>query len=211
MNNQDLIDRIRRLGEQKSILTEAEVLELGADRRAIDNLVSSGILYPSATGIYMPDNADFGERHSEVEVAARFPDTVVCLATALNFHELTTQIPHEVWISYSPEREKPIEPKLPIYAIPMKKPGFGRGIEIHILEGIVVKIYSQAKTVADCFNYQEYIGIDVAQEAFEQAIAQKKLEIPEILKYVDLDGLNSYTRRDLVRCIENKKKGKILI
>lgn len=205
MNLQHLIDRVHELGEQKSVLTEAELFDAGASKSALDRLVKLDILYPSAEGIYMPDNADFTERHTEVEVAARFPKTVICLATALSFHYLTTQMPRRVWLAYPEGTTKPIEPKLPIYPIAMKKLRFDRGIETHMIEGIPVNIYSQAKTVADCFNYQEYIGIDVAEEAFLQAIAEKRLQISQILEYIELDNLKDYTKRDLNQCIQQAK------
>ena len=76
MELKKLIENIHELGLQKSVLSETELLQIGASRSALDELVSLDILYPSAEGIYMPNNADFGEHHTRVEVAARFPDTV---------------------------------------------------------------------------------------------------------------------------------------
>ena len=202
MDSQELKSVIYRLGETKSVLTETELLSAGASMAQIEELVTSSVLYPSAQGIYMPENADFGEQHTRVEVAVKFPDTVLCLATALNFHRLTTQMPHKVWIAYEASSLKPVEPRLPIEAIPMSEPGFSQGIEIHCLEGNAVKIYSVAKTVADCFVYEDEVGTDVAIEAFDQAIQESRCTVTEIVRYTRERDINSYAQQDLIECIE---------
>ncbi len=183
VSSQKLKSIIYDLGEQKSVITEAEILATGANQSQIIDLVKSGVLYPSAQGIYMPENADFAERHTEVEVAARFPEAVICLVNALNFHRVTTQRAIKVWIAVEAGSPEPIEPKLPIKFVYMPQPEFSQGIEIHELEGIPVKIYNIAKTVADCFIYQQEVGIDVAREAFEQAIEERRCTVEQIVEY----------------------------
>ena len=168
----------------KSIITESEILDLGANLSLIDRWVESGLLYPSAAGIYMPNNVNFTEQYFRVKVAARLLDAVMCLATALNFHRITTQMPHKVWIAHQSDTPQPIEPKLPIKTILMSCLCFDWGIEVHQLEGIQVKVYSIAKTMADCFVYQEQIGSDVAIKAFEQSIQENRCTVADILDYI---------------------------
>jgi hypothetical protein len=91
INAQELKSVVYQLGTTKSVLTKNELLATGASQTQINELVHLGVLYPSAQGIYMPENADFQEFHTEVEVAAKFPHTVICLLGALSFHNLTTQ------------------------------------------------------------------------------------------------------------------------
>lgn len=183
ITDQKLESIIYSLGEKKSVVTEAEILSTGATVVQIEKLVDSGVLYPSAKGIYMPENADFAERHTEVEVAARFPNAVICLINALNFYHITTQRAMKVWIAVESGSPEPIEPKLPIKFVYMPQPEFSQGIEIYNLEGIPVKIYSIAKTVADCFIYEHEVGIDVAIEAFEEVIRQGRCTVEQIQKY----------------------------
>ncbi len=206
MNDRQLKTKILEWGQAKSILTQKEILEAGANLEQIDRLVKSGVLYPSAQGIYMPENADFGERHTEVEVAARFPNAVICLNNALNFHRITTQRAIKVWIAYDEGLPMPIEPLLPIEAIHMPQPAFSQGIEVHILEGIPVKIYNIAKTVADCFIYEHEVGIDVAIEAFEQSIREKRCTIPEILKYTQGRSMRDYVVPYFEECVAKASK-----
>ncbi len=204
MELKKLIDHIHELGKQKSVLTKAELIEIGATESALNELVKSDILYPSASGIYMPDNADFGEHHTRVEVAARFPDTVICLFTALSFHRLTTQMPEKVWIAYDITSNKPKEPKLPIKPVGICEPNFSQGIETYLIEGITVKVYSIAKTIADCFTWEHLVGIDVAIEAFNQAIVEQRTSITDVLNYIELEKLKPYTRKDLEECISSR-------
>lgn len=198
---QHLIDRVRELGTQKSILTTAELEAIGADKFSLNKLVDLDILYPSAEGIYMPDNADFGQHHTRVEVAARFPDTVICLNNALNFHNLTTQW-GEGWIAYKEGGSIPIEPKLPIRPVAMSEANFSRGIETYQIEGITVKVYNVPKTVADCFIYEDIIGADVSEEAFIESVINHRCQVKDILSYLDDSNLSWYTKDNLNSCIE---------
>lgn len=198
---QNAIAQVHNLGGQKSVLTEIELLKLGIDQLTLNKLVDLEILYPCAEGIYMPDNADFGEHHTRVEVAARFPDTVICLNNALNFHNLTTQW-GEGWIAYKQGTSIPVEPKLPIQPVAMNEPGFSRGIETHMIEGLPVKVYNIPKTVADCFIYEDIVGADVSEEAFIDCIYYKRASMSEILFYLEDYTLKWYTEQNLIRCIQ---------
>ena len=201
ISSQELKSIIYDLGEQKSVITEAEILATGASKGQIEKMVKSGVLYPSAQGIYMPENADFTEQHTRVEVAARFPEAVICLDTALNFHRLTTQMPNQVRIAVKTGCSLPREPKLPIKTVDMSEPGLSQGIEIHVLEGIPVKIYSIAKTVADCFIYQQEVGIDVAIEAFEQAIEERRCTVEQIVEYTKNRSMRGDIRPYFEGCV----------
>jgi predicted transcriptional regulator of viral defense system len=206
INDQEFKSIVYQLGTTKSVLTKNELLATGASQAQIDELVHSGVLIPSAQGIYMPENADFGERHSEVEVSAKFPNTVICLANALNFYKVTTQRANKVWIAYLEGTSEPIEPRLPIKTISMSEPGFSQGIKTYQIEGIPVKIYSLAKTIADCFVYQNEIGTDVAIEAFNQAIEENLCTVSDIITYTNNRIFTPYAQQDLIECIQQTKK-----
>ncbi len=202
ITDEELKSIIYSLGERKSVLTEAEILAIGANQVQIEKLVDSGVLYPSAFGIYMPENADFTEQHTRVEVAARFPEAVICLDSALNFNHVTTQIPHQVWIAVKEGSPMPLEPKLPIKVIYMPEPEFNQGVKTYNLEGITVKIYNIAKTVADCFIYEHEVGIDVAIEAMEQVIREQKCTVSEIMKYLENRSMRDYVTPYFNKCVE---------
>ena len=206
VSSQKLKSIIYDLGEQKSVITEAEILATGASKGEIEKLVQSGVLYPSAKGIYLPENADFTEQHTRVEVAARFPEAVICLASALRFHEITTQLPSKVWIALPQDSPDPDEPSLPIEVVYMPEEIYAQGIETHILEGIPVKIYNLAKTVVDCFDFQSEIGLDVAMEAVEECWRTAKCSLNEIKKYAKIRDFDSLTQADFDEALTHPEK-----
>jgi predicted transcriptional regulator of viral defense system len=118
-----------------------------------------------ARGVYVASDHAHTADHALVQVAKRVPGGVLCLLTALRFHELTTQAPAEVWIALPEKARKPRldYPRLRIARF--SGAALTEGIEIHRIEGVDVRIYSVAKTVADCFKYRNKVGIDVAVEA----------------------------------------------
>lgn len=100
-----------------------------------------------------------------VTVATRVPGGVICLISALAFHELTTQIPHEVHVALPRGAEKPRLDYLPIKTYRFTNEAFTEGVETHELDGVSVRIYSLEKTLADCFKFRNKIGLDTAVEA----------------------------------------------
>src|SRR5207249_1522199 len=100
------------------------------------------------------------EHHDLAEVAKRVPRGVVCLLSALHFHQLTTQLPFEVWLAIDRKAHKPESDGTPLHIVRFSGESLRAGIEEHYIEGVPVKIYNPAKTVADCFKYRNKIGID---------------------------------------------------
>ncbi|MEO8197654.1 MAG: type IV toxin-antitoxin system AbiEi family antitoxin domain-containing protein [Thermoanaerobaculia bacterium] len=152
---------LRRLG----IVRPAELEAHGIPRGQLYRLVRKGLVERQARGIYVADNHPITAEHTLAHVAKRVPGGIFCLLTALRFHELTTQAPAEVWIALP---EKARRPKLDYPRLRVARfsgPAFTEGIETHRLEGIEVRVYSAAKTVADCFKYRNKVGVDVAIEA----------------------------------------------
>ena len=128
-------------------------------------MVREGSLRRLSRGLYVGSNAQLSEHHELAEAAKRVPHAVVCLLSALQFHRLTTQAPREVWIAIGQKarRARVERPRLRI--VHFSGPALSAGIEQHEIEGVSVRIYSPAKTVADCFKFRNKIGIDVALEA----------------------------------------------
>jgi predicted transcriptional regulator of viral defense system len=152
---------IRQLG----IARAAELEAHGVPRAQIYRLVREGLIERQARGIYVANRHPFTAEHTLAQVAKRVPGGVLCLLTALRFHELTTQAPAEVWIAL-PERAR--KPRLDYPRLRVARfsgAALTEGIETHRLENVDVRVYSAAKTVADCFKYRNKVGIDVAVEA----------------------------------------------
>ena len=118
-----------------------------------------------------------------VTVAKRVPNGVICLISALAFHDLTTQIPHEVHLALPRGAEEPRLDFPPIRTFRFTGKSFTEGIEIHRLDGVPVRIYSPEKTLADCFKFRNKIGLDVVIEALRRYRRQRTFDLNNILYY----------------------------
>ncbi len=145
--------------------------------------MEEGLLSRVGRRLYTLADHSPSENHTLAQVAKRVPDAVFCLLTALRFHGLTTQSPHEVWIALPASARKPRldYPKLPIARFSGK--ALTMGIEVQRVEGVAIRIYSPAKTVADCFKYRNKLGIDVAVEALRDFTRRYRGGADELARY----------------------------
>jgi predicted transcriptional regulator of viral defense system len=120
------------------------------------------------------------ENRTLAEVGKRVPGGVVCLLSALQFHRLTTQAPYEVWLAIDRKAWRPISVELPLRIFRFSGPALSQGIEEHRIEGVPVKVYTPAKTVADCFKYRNKIGLDVALEALRVCWKQRQATMDQL-------------------------------
>ncbi len=174
-----ILQVLRRLG----IVRASELEAHGIPRAQIYRLVRSGLVVREARGIYIVGKHPITAEHTLAQVAKRVPGGVFCLLTALRFHELTTQAPAEVWIALAEKARKPKldYPRLRVARFSGR--ALTEGIEKHRLEGVEVRVYSAAKTVADCFKYRNKIGIDVAVEALRDFSRRHRGGATELARY----------------------------
>jgi predicted transcriptional regulator of viral defense system len=118
-------------------------------------------------GLYVAKGHRYTADHALAQVAKRVPGGVVCLLSALRFHDLTTQLPAEVWVALPEKARRPRLDYPRLRVARFSGAALSEGIERHTTEGVEVRVYSAAKTVADCFKYRNKIGIDVAVEALK--------------------------------------------
>ncbi len=154
----------------------------GLARPDLARLVQSGELESVGRGLYVPTKARITEHHSLAEAAARSPHGVVCLLSALRFHGIGTQNPHEVWIAIEVKAWKPVADSPPLRVVRFSGTSLTYGVEVHKLEGVDVRITSREKTVADCFKYRNKIGLDVALEALREYLRSRKRSIDQLTK-----------------------------
>lgn len=124
-------------------------------------------------GLYVPAGAKLTEHHTLVEAAARVPSGIVCLLSALAFHNLAGQAPHEVWLAIDVKARKPNADWPPLRIVRFSGAARTFGVESKVIEGVEVRITSRAKTVADCFKYRNKIGTDVAIAALRGYLAKR--------------------------------------
>lgn len=118
-----------------------------------------------------------------VTVAARIPRAVICLISALAFHEMTTQIPHAVSIALERGAEPPRIDYPPLTIHRFSGDSLTEGIQEHMVDGVTVRVYNPEKTLADCFRFRNQIGMDVVLEALKLYKARKPFNVGELLRY----------------------------
>jgi predicted transcriptional regulator of viral defense system len=157
--------RALRLIEQMGLVRPAELEARGVPRAQLYRLVRQGHVERRARGIYVAAQHATTAEHTLAQVAKRVPGGVFCLLTALRFHGLTTQSPAEVWIALPEKARRPRLDYPRLRVARFSGAALTDGIETHQVEGVEIRVYSAAKTVADCFKYRNKLGIDVAVEA----------------------------------------------
>jgi predicted transcriptional regulator of viral defense system len=180
---EDARTRAERLfRERGGMLKMAEAVRAGIHRRTLYALRDAGVLEQLGRGLYRLADAPPLGHPDLVAVARRVPKGVVCLISALAFHDLTTQIPHEVYLAVLRETEPPRIDYPPVRVFRFGARAFVDGVEIHELDGVPVPIYSREKTLADCFKYRATVGLDTAVEAVRRYRDQGRLEVESILR-----------------------------
>ena len=152
---------IQRLG----VVRPVDLEQYGVPRQQLYRLVRGGLVVRESRGIYVAGEHELSADHVLAQVARRVPAGVFCLLTALRFHELTTQGPSEVWIALPEKARRPSLDYPRLRVARFSGEALTEGVETHLVEGVEIRVYSAAKTVADCFKFRNKIGIDVAVEA----------------------------------------------
>ncbi|MFB2922990.1 MULTISPECIES: type IV toxin-antitoxin system AbiEi family antitoxin domain-containing protein [Aerosakkonema] len=185
-----VLERVKNQG----VIRSRDFQEEGIEREYLRRLEQQGLLMRSGRGIYTLTDAELTENHSLAEASKRVPHATVCLLSALRFHELTTQAPFEVWLAIDNKARTPKEDILPLRIVYMSGPSLSAGVEEHQIEGVPVRVYSPAKTVADCFKYRNKIGLDVAIEALRDCWKKRRSTADEIWHYAKICRVSNVMR-----------------
>lgn len=149
------------------ILRTGEALNLGIHRRTLYAMRDSGLLERLDRGLYRLADLPPLSDPDIVTVTRKIPDGVICLISALHFHDMTTQIPHAVSIAVRRGKEPPRLSYPPTKIYPFSGQAFTEGIEKHVIDETTIRVYSAEKTIADCFKYRHKLGMDIVREALE--------------------------------------------
>lgn len=172
--------------QQDGVVRPRDLAAEGVSHQYLQSLVRRGLLARHGRGLYtLPDNAAaFDERETLALAAKRVPQGVLCLLSALRFHDLTTQAPFEVWIAVEHSARAPRrDPTLPLRVVYFSGAAFTAGVEEHRVNGVLTHVYKPAKTVADCFKYRNKIGLDVALEALREVWRERRATMDDLWRY----------------------------
>jgi predicted transcriptional regulator of viral defense system len=187
-------DNILELVKKAGMLRPRDLDPYGIPRTYLSRLCTAGKLQRISRGLYvLPENIAT-EHHSLAEVGKRVPKGVVCLLSALRFHELTTQAPFEVWLAIGEKAWRPRMEYPPLRIVRFSSTTLRAGIEEHQIEGVTVQVYSPAKTVADCFKYRNKVGLDVAIEALRECWRSRRCTMDDLWHFAAICRVRNVMR-----------------
>ncbi|MEW6611404.1 MAG: type IV toxin-antitoxin system AbiEi family antitoxin domain-containing protein [Pseudomonadota bacterium] len=179
---QAILDLARKCG----LIRPRDLEPLGLPRVTLTRLVRQGALTRVARGLYALPDRSISEHTALAEVARKHPQAIVCLLSALRFHELTTQSPFEVWLAIPNKARAPRIDYPPLRIVRFSGPLLSEGVEEHPIDGVPVRITCVARTVADCFKYRNKIGLDVALEALREAWRERRTGMEDLWRFAKL-------------------------
>jgi predicted transcriptional regulator of viral defense system len=179
---QQVIDLVRA----QSVIRPRDLKEYGLSKDYLYILAQEGVIERVGRGLYQWPNKDLGRHHSLVEVSKLAPKAVVALLSALNYHNMTTQNPHQIWLAIDRKAWRPEISYPPVRFVTMSAESLHSGVETHLIEGVSIKVFNTAKTVVDCFKYRGKVGLDVALEALREGWSARKFTIDELQRYAKI-------------------------
>lgn len=183
---------------RKNGLARARDFEMsGIPRTILARLVADGSLVRPTRGFYQLPDADISAAHSLAEAALAAPKGIVALLSALRFHGLTTQLPHEVWMLMPSKAWAPTAPPVKLRIIRASDSSLSAGVDYHRIDGVSVPVTSPAKTIADCFKYRSRVGLDVAIEALRDGLRERKATRSDLQRFARICRVQNVIRPHL--------------
>jgi predicted transcriptional regulator of viral defense system len=191
MNNKKIKPSVKEkaqwiIKENCGMIRTTEAIKSGIHPRTFYSLRDSGALIQISGGVYRLSEQTSVSYPDLVTIAVRCPRAIICLVSALAFHQITTQIPHAVFITLEKGAETPRIDHPPISVHRFSKESLFAGIEKHKMDGVMVQIYSPEKTLADCFKFRNKIGMDIVIEALKLYKKRNKFNPGELMKYAKI-------------------------
>lgn len=175
-------------------LRTREAAEGGVHYSTLYGMRDAGLLEQLSRGVYRLAELPGPSKYDVVTVAARVPGAVLCLVSALDFHEIGTQIPSAVNIAIGPKDRRPQFDYPPVRVHRMSGRALTSGVEEHSVDGTAVRVFGVAKTVADCFKFRNKIGLDVALEALREVVRGRKATPAQIMEFAEVDRVSKIVR-----------------
>ena len=188
-------DRATHLIRQHGgVIRTGKAIQAGIHPRTLYQMRDNGLLEQLSRGVYRLTGQKAVSDPDLIIVATRIPKAVICLISALSFHEMTTQIPHAISIALAQGSDTPRLDYPPISIHRFSKEALLAGIDVYHIDDVPVRIYSPEKTLADCFKFRNKIGMEVVLEALKLYKLRKEFKTGEILKYAKMCRVENIMR-----------------
>jgi predicted transcriptional regulator of viral defense system len=186
MNRDTNNNKVLKYAKEHGIIRVRDMISQGIHPEYLRRMCEKGLLTKMGRGIYISANSEISPNIGLAQTAKRIPHGVICLLSALQFHNIGTQSPFEVWTAIDRKAATPRIDYPPVRIVRFSGKAFSEGIEEYKIEGVLVKIYNKAKTIADCFKYRNKIGLDIALEALKDCRRRKLCSNDQIWRYAKI-------------------------
>lgn len=193
-SNQQTLRRLRELGGAFRI---RQATELGISPHAVYQLRDAGQLDQLSRGVFRLASLPAPAHPDLLVMATRLPEAVLCLISALAFHDLTEDVPHAVHIALPRGAEQPRLDHPPLHVVRLRPASFEAGVEVHPIDGVDLRVYSPAKTVADCFQFRGQVGLDTALIALKALRRRRGFDPEPLLQFARICRVERLVRRYL--------------
>jgi predicted transcriptional regulator of viral defense system len=187
-------EEVLALVKKEGILRPRDLKTHGIPREYLIRLYRQGLVKRTSRGLYIATDAEHGEHYTLAEVCKKVPNGVICLLSALRFHGFTTQSPFEIWIAIDFKARRPRLSGLSIRIVRFSGEAFHTGIEEHVIDGVHVRVFNPAKTVADCFKYRNKIGLDVSLEALRECWRERRCTMDQLWYFANVCRVTNIIR-----------------
>ncbi|GLS39374.1 transcriptional regulator [Mesorhizobium tianshanense] len=165
------------------IMRQSDLKSHGVNPATLARLVEQGVLHRPSRGLYELADADIEAAHALAEVAKRVPKGVICLISALQFHEITLQLPRSVWVAIGQKDRAPAIDYPPVRIVRFSGGALTLGVATHLVDSVPVRIFDPAKSIVDCFRFRNTVGLDIALEALRMGWRSRKAKPDDIVRY----------------------------
>ncbi len=188
------MQQVRDLIRHQGVLRPRDLAARGLPASYLARLAKKGSVESLGRGLYRSLEVEATEQHSLVEACQAVPGAVVCLLSALRFHDLTTQSPAEVWLAIGNKARAARVGWLPLRFVRFSAAALAAGVEAYDIEGVHVLVFDPAKTVVDCFKYRNKIGLDVALEALRAGWRERRFTMDQLWYYAGVCRMTNVMR-----------------
>lgn len=181
--------QVQALLAQHGMLRLSELTSTGITAVTVSRMEREGSIVRLRPGLYQLTDAALDTHHSLAEAAKRVPKGVICLVSALAYHELTDQLPRKIWVAVGKKHWVPKDARPPLRIVRFAESLLADGIETAIIENVSVRIFNIPKTIADCFRHRRSVGLSVAIEGLQQALRQNRATPADIINHAQRGGV----------------------
>lgn len=182
-NNAGQREQAVELLSERGMMRLHELADHGIAATTINRMLADGILLRLSRGVYQLADAPFSVNHDLAEAATRMSKGVICLVSALAYHELTDQLPRRTWIAIGAKDWQPRDHGPNLKLIRMSEHLLQADVETHHIEQVAVKMFDVPRTLVDCFRFRTSVGLSVAIEALREALRQRRTTPAEVAQY----------------------------